>query len=36
VRVCLGSVADIGTLEAALATIRDLSAAEPDPLQSVV
>jgi DNA-binding transcriptional MocR family regulator len=36
VRVCLGSVADSGTLEAALATIRDLSAAEPDPLQSVV
>ena len=36
VRVCLGSVADLGTLEAALATIRDLRDAEPDPLQSVV
>ena len=36
VRVCLGSVADLGTLEAALMTIRDLRDAEPDPLQSVV
>ena len=36
IRVCLGSVADLGALEAALMTIRDLRDAEPDPLQSVV
>jgi DNA-binding transcriptional MocR family regulator len=36
VRICLGSVADLGILEAALTTIRDLREAEPDPLQSVV
>jgi DNA-binding transcriptional MocR family regulator len=36
VRVCLGSVADLGTLEGALRMIRDLRDAEPDQLQSVV
>jgi DNA-binding transcriptional MocR family regulator len=36
IRVCLGTVADVGVLEAALATLRDLRDAEPDPLMSVV
>ena len=36
VRVCLGTVADLGTLERALTTLRDLRDAGPDPLMSVV
>lgn len=36
VRVCLGTVADVGMLETALQTLRDLRGSEPDPLQSIV
>jgi DNA-binding transcriptional MocR family regulator len=36
VRICLGSVADLGTLERALVTVRELREGEPDPLMSIV